>query len=106
MADKVQLGKVMNATIQINNLSDTKRKFNISADIVVKNKACSAINNGQVADKSDGSFVGYFNKDNNGFINVSFVNNEVSNVSVLESINDFIENVVNYITTISTETVL
>lgn len=98
MAEKIQFGEVVNATIKASNASDTKRTYDITADVTIDNKNVTGINNGQVYPKSEAQPIAYFSAGAYGYLNLNFNDTKTigidKQIEILTAINNFIADTV------------
>lgn len=91
MAEKITFGDVVNATVQANNKADTKRLYDISANVTFENKKPTNINDGKVFTKDGDNQIGWFNGNAYGYLNIGFNNyKEADTTAVLDAVKEFI----------------
>lgn len=110
MADKISLGDLVTATIKVSNDADTKRKYNISADVTIKGKSVTDIRLGQVLAKTTETQLAYFNANTKGYLDIGFNDTQALGVeeqgAILVAVNAFIADVVASVENVTTGTIL
>ena len=91
----VTFKNVVNATIHVDNSSDSDRSMSISADAIIYGSQVDSIQNGQCVSVSDPSVLVSFAASNGGYLSLTFNNmgDADAQVGVLREINGFISGV-------------
>lgn len=91
----VTFKNVVNATIHVDNSTDTDRTMTISADAIIYGSMVDSIQNGQCVSVSDPSVSVSFAASNGGYLSLTYNNAGDADVQVqiLREINGFISNV-------------
>lgn len=105
--EKIKFGNVVNATINVSNETDSKRKYDITAQAVANDGKINYINNGQVL--VDGRMIAHFNAAGINNLDIRFMDTSAYDSSeILATVTEFIESVKNSTTptNVSIETII
>lgn len=92
----VQFGDVINATVQVNNMGNTSRTYDIKCEVTTNGSVANEFNNGTVHEKGAQESIGSFYCSNT-YLSINFNDNtdNAKCVAVLTAVNSFIVDVKN-----------
>lgn len=94
MNENVQFGDLINATVQVNNKSNTTRDYDISCEVTTTGTDADNFNNGDVREKGANDSIANFSCSGT-YLNINFNDNRDTEKckSILAAVNSFIKDV-------------